>query len=293
MQGRQAQILWCWATSMKLTPRSRPWRTSLKRVSFWARPNKQSHDFGGLMDRSSRELGRHQKRRVSMWWSGARLCGHCWSTRTRSSPATVSLSRRWSLLPCFSPLEHPFWHCYHFFIARVVTLALELSVTVVTLSFVYECTLLRQRRDNKHLLRQLGQQDKEGRGTIARSMVGSRWRKYVSHQGEHPRHCQVNGQRSTSRDFAPQQNAQSRGDGHARVKDHTSWTDSMAEGSQVKDKVSPWKHLHSWAHVCLQDVRRVCADMDYGDQKQVGVVIGVLTVTETVKHGARSYKLTA
>ena len=42
---------------------------------------------------------------------------------------------------------------------------------------------------------------------------GSRWPKFVSHQGEHPRHCQVNGHRSTSRDFAPQQNAQSRRQG--------------------------------------------------------------------------------
>ena len=42
--------------------------------------------------------------------------------------------------------------------------------------------------------------------------------------------------------------------------------------------LSPWRHLRSWARVCLQDVRRVCADMDKGDQKQVGMGVGVLTV---------------
>ena len=170
MQGRQAQILWFWATSKMLTPRSRPWRTSLKRVSVWARPHKQSHDIGRLMDRSSRELGRHQKRSVSMLWSRAKLRGHCWSTRARSPPATVSLSRRWSLLPCFSPPEHSFWHCCHFSSRGLLLLRLELSVTVVALSFVYECTLLQQRRDNRHSLRQLGQQEKKGRGTLAGSM---------------------------------------------------------------------------------------------------------------------------
>ena len=126
VQGRQAQILWFWATSKMLTPRSRPWRTSLKRVSVRARPHKQSHDIGGLMDRSSRELGRHQKRSVSMLWSGAKLRGHCWSTRATSPPATVSLSRRWSLLPCFSPPEHSFWHCCHFSSRGLLLLRLEL-----------------------------------------------------------------------------------------------------------------------------------------------------------------------
>ena len=170
MQGRQAQILWFWATSKMLTPRSRPWR-SLKRVSVWARPHKQSHDIGGLMDRSSRELGRHQKRSVSMLWSRAKLRGHCWSTRARSPPATVSLSRRWSLLPCFSPPERSFWQCCHFSSRGLLLLRSELSVTVVVLSFVYECTLLQQRRDNRHSLRLLqGQQEKKGRGTLAGSM---------------------------------------------------------------------------------------------------------------------------
>ena len=95
VQGRQAQILWFWATSKMLTPRSRPWRTSL------ARPHKQSHDIGGLMDRSSRELGRHQKRSVSMLWSRA----------------------KWALL------VHPRQNisCHGFFIAAMVIIALLLS----------------------------------------------------------------------------------------------------------------------------------------------------------------------
>jgi len=120
-----------------------------------------------------------------MLWSGANPRGHRWSTRARSPPATASSLRVWSLSTASLFLNIPFSTAVALSSRGLLLLRSEPSAVVVALSIVYECTL------------------HDGWTRV-------RWQKFVSHQREHPRHCQVNGHMFTSREFAPHQHAQRR-----------------------------------------------------------------------------------
>ena len=105
-----------------------------------------------------------------MLWSGANPRGHRWSTRARSPPARLLRCGcgHYSTASLF--LNIPFNTAVALSSPGLSLLRSEPSAVVVALSIVYECALLRQRRSNGHVLRQLGQQDKKKRGIVARSI---------------------------------------------------------------------------------------------------------------------------